>query len=151
MDPSLSSYTWKYIRRPRGEFGHFKNGSLVSLISATPWSDVVQWYTARIFHNLEKPRVDNPSRRQKNWSPVALSDDVTHNIFNERKGLVYRYTWMNYWIHLNELLYGSLKGLSNVAGVLKSHALTRHDACAYWQAKEQWVMLWCMRITAGNI
>ena len=52
------------------------------MVHSTDIRDVGQWYTARIFHNLEKPRVDNPSRRQKNWSPVALSDDVTHNIFN---------------------------------------------------------------------
>ena len=44
------------------------------------------------------------------------------------------------------LLYGSLQGLCNVAGVLKAHALTKHDACAYWQAKEQWIMPWCVRI-----
>ena len=41
------------------------------------------------------------------------------------------------------LLYGSLQGLCNVAGVLKikAHALTKHDACANWQAKEQLIML----------
>ena len=44
-------------------------------------------------------------------------------------------------IQLNELrttlLYGSLQGLCNVAGVLKAHALTKHDAHTNCQAKEQ--------------
>ena len=42
-------------------------------------------------------------------------------ICNNGRGLVYRYTWMN--LH-TVLLYGSLQGLCNVAGVLKADALT---------------------------
>ena len=62
-------------------------------------------------------------------------------IYNKCKGLVYRY--------LNELLHysGSLQGLCNVAGVLKSHALTKHDACSNCRAKEQWIL----HVTSSSI
>ena len=52
-------------------------------------------------------------------------------------------TWMNY---RTALLYGSLQGLCNMAGVLKAHALTKHDACPNCRAKQQWILLWCVRI-----
>ena len=72
------------MRRPRGKFGHFKNGSLVSLISATPWSDVVQWYTARIFHNHQRRHRVNleltiPPEDKRTIGHRGVTDDVTHN------------------------------------------------------------------------
>ena len=74
-------------------------------------------------------------------------------IYKKRKGLVYRYTWMNYYT----TLWLTTQVLCNVAGVLKAHALTKHDACANCRAKEQWIllillillMLWCVRILPG--
>ena len=36
------------------------------------------------------------------------------------------------------LLYGSLQGLYNLAGVLKAHALTKRDACANCRAKNNY-------------
>ena len=51
-------------------------------------------------------------------------------IYNKSKGLVYRYTSMNHCT----TLWLNTQGLCNVVGVLKAHALTKHDACANCRA-----------------
>ena len=40
------------------------------------------------------------------------------------------------------------QGLCNLVGVLKAHALTKHDACANCRAKEQWIGLYCYDVCA---
>ena len=61
-------------------------------------------------------------------------------IYNKGKRLVYQCTWMNccttLWL---------TRACVNVARVLKAHALIKHDACAHCRAKEQWILIWCVR------
>ena len=58
-------------------------------------------------------------------------DDVTSVYLQQtqRIGFIDTLEWTT------AILYGSLQGLCNVAGVLNGHALTKHDACANCRAK----------------
>ena len=51
-------------------------------------------------------------------------------------------------IHLNKLLHYSngYTELCKVAGVLKAHAMTKHDAWADCRAKDQSILLWLVQM-----
>ena len=65
-------------------------------------------------------------------------DDVTNVYLQQTQGI-------GLSIHLNELLHYSTAHnracVCNMAGVLKTHALTKHDAYVNCRAKEQWILL----------
>ena len=91
-----------------------------------------------------KADVDQRMKDNNDWlSRVEAEMRLTTN--GDGQVAEVRYRWCDKWLFTTNardwfictlewttaaLLYGSLQGLCNVAGVLKAHAVTKRDACA---------------------